>query len=166
MSEVTNELTGLMKYIQPLQLSKSKAEENSYSIYEMVVGGEASALDLSTKLQYISDVCLEARKLIRQHAVQEMDMYDKKEEVSINGAKVEVGETGVKYDYSTCNDKEWADLMNGEEIIANRRKDREKFLRSIKKPMGIANEATEGETMMVNPPVKSSTTNVKITFPK
>lgn len=166
MAEATNLAHGLMQYMQPLELSKSKAEENAYLFSELVKEGHLNALDLSTKLQYIVDVCSEARKMIREDAVQEMGKYDKKETVTVNGTKVEVAETGISYDYSMCGDPQWARLTLDEGLLVKQRKEREKFLRTLTKPMGVCDEYTDGETIVINPPIKTSTTNVKITFPK
>lgn len=80
-----------------------------------------------------------------------------------NGANLCVAEVGVKYDYSACNDPEWDDLSKQRAEIDAKIKARETFLRGIPREATILNEDT-GEITKIVPPIKSSSTTVKVTF--
>lgn len=81
--------------------------------------------------------------------------------VSVLAAKIETMESGVKYDYSDC--PEWVELSRKEAEIVKERKEREKFLRSITKPIDIVDKDS-GEVRVINPPIKTSTTTLKVTL--
>lgn len=81
--------------------------------------------------------------------------------VSVLSAKIETMEAGVKYDYSDC--PEWVELARKEAEIVKERKEREKFLRGITKPIEIVDKDT-GEVRIINPPIKTSTTTLKVTI--
>lgn len=70
------------------------------------------------------------------------------------GCDIVEKETGVKYDYSVCNDAEWNDLTARIEKLDAERKEREKFLKGISKPLDSFNTDT-GETFQIMPPLKT-----------
>lgn len=148
-------------HVVPIELSKASAEGNAEQIAELVKSGEANALDVSTKLAWIISTCEQARKLIQSDAVDEIEKHNGK--TTVNGAEVIKKETGAKYDYSVCADSEWERCSVEEKSAAEKRKEREKFLKTLTKPLTIANEET-GEMETLNPPIKSSQTNIQISF--
>lgn len=156
----------IMAQLEPINLTKSSAQDHAIRLCNFVADGHANALDMVTKLSYISDVIERARELLRPHCVDEAMKYGKGESIVANGAKVELAETGVKYDYSKCGDTAWENF--NQQIVSAKEsmKTREAFLKSLKASMSIADELTGGEMITVHPPQKSSTTNIKITFAK
>lgn len=81
-----------------------------------------------------------------------------------HGAEIEVKETGVKYDYSKTEDVELLEMMSQAEELDAKIKKRQKMLQSVdQKGMLVTNSET-GDTYMVYPPAKTSTTNVQVTF--
>lgn len=93
------------------------------------------------------------KKLIRN----ELEKYGN---VTTNeNAKIELAETGVKYDYSGCNLEEWKTLDNQIKLLASKKKGIEDYLKSLKEQ--TINETT-GE--LINPPVKTSQSSFKITL--
>lgn len=164
MSEVkTNISEAIVEQIRPLQLSKASAEGHAEVLADMVRSGDVQALDMATRLRYIMNVCEQTLKQIQPESVAEVQSYNKFEKAIINGAKVEVSETGVKYDYESCNDPEWELASANETAMAIARKEREKFLKALPGPTTIVIEST-GEMVTVNPPSKTSSKSVKITF--
>lgn len=155
---LANELTQLVK---PLQLTKAASEGMAEIIAGIVKDGNASALDVSTRLQWMASVIEQARKLIQEDAVREIELHSGK--ATINGAEVIKKETGVKYDYSKCGHVEWEMYDAKESNAKESKKEIEKMLKTISKPITIAVEET-GEMVTVNPPIKSSSTNIQITF--
>lgn len=80
------------------------------------------------------------------------------------GCDITIKETGVKYDYENCGDVVWQQLNAEMTALKERIKEREAFLKTIKSPVTIASEQTEGELVTINPPVKSSTTGLSVTI--
>lgn len=69
----------------------------------------------------------------------------------------------TRYDYSTCND---AELAKHEENIAKHSqllKERQTFLKGLKKPVSVLNEET-GEVDKIFPPAKLVTDTIKVKF--
>lgn len=166
MAAPTAGVNSIMNELTPVTLTKSSAQDHAIRIANFVADGDMNALDVATKLSYISDVIERARELLRSDCVREAEKYGKGETPTINGAKIELAETGVKYDYSRCGDTAWENF--NQQIVSAKEsmKSREAFLKSLKSPMSIADELTGGEMITVHPPQKSSTTNIKITFAK
>lgn len=85
-------------------------------------------------------------------------------EFEFMNAKIKIGETGTKYDYSQCNDPELAEWTEQHAKLAEKIKARQELLQKTSaKGMTLVNEGT-GETYTVYPPSKSSSTNVIVTL--
>lgn len=69
--------------------------------------------------------------------------------------------TGVKYDYSHCDDSEWALLSLANEQAKAKLTERENFLKGVTKDMEIVDTDT-GETYTIHPPVKSGKLGLKL----
>ena len=70
-------------------------------------------------------------------------------------------ETGVRYDYSKCNDAEWNQLNDQIEPLLAQRKQREEFLKTIRKE--FVDEET-GE--IIQPPIRSGKLGYKLSLKK
>lgn len=79
------------------------------------------------------------------------------------GVKITEGMTGVKYDFSTCNDQEFEQLNEVFEAAKEALEQRKNFLKSITKPLELVNTDT-GETYTINPPVKSGKMGFTLTI--
>jgi hypothetical protein len=82
-----------------------------------------------------------------------------------DGHAIQVKETGVKYDYMLCNDAAYHDLKKQAEVLTEKIKERETFLKSINDKMTIVDDES-GEVTTVYPPSKSGKTSVTITLKK
>jgi hypothetical protein len=83
-----------------------------------------------------------------------------------DGTKIETIESGVKYDYSVCNDSMWVELRIKKDEIEQQMKNREEFLKKIPQSgMKTIDEST-GEMVELFPPNKTSTTSFKVTIAK
>jgi len=95
----------------------------------------------------------------------EIEKYGKETKTS-SGAKIELAETGTKYDYSQCNDSELIDMYAQLELLKNKVKERENMLKTLPlSGIDIAMQTT-GEIVRVYPPAKTSTSSYKITLLK
>lgn len=79
------------------------------------------------------------------------------------GVKITEGMTGVKYDFSTCNDQEFEQLNEVFEAAKDALEERKNFLKSVTKPLELVNTDT-GETYTIHPPVKSGKMGFTLTI--
>ncbi len=93
--------------------------------------------------------------------IDEISQYEKN--TVIKGTEFSITEAGTKYDYSKCNDAELNDLYLSMELLKDKVKSRETFLKSLSGRLSLLDEET-GEQIEIFPPSKSSTTTVKVTF--
>ena len=94
------------------------------------------------------------------------ELQKSKEFVSTSGAKIELAETGTKYDFSKCNDFELYALTANLDTLKIKIEERQKFLKKLPIPgIDILNQET-GELVKVYPPSKSSTSSYKVTLSK
>jgi hypothetical protein len=77
------------------------------------------------------------------------------------GNFIEKSEVGTSYNYEVCGDHDWEQFSVAEKTAADARKNRETFLRTIKEPLNMY-DPDSGETWTVNPPVKRSSSGLKV----
>ena len=102
---------------------------------------------------------------VKRLVVNECSKYGKGETPSFSGAKVQVKETGVKWDYTDCGDLVYNSLVQQMEELKQRMKQRESYLKTITKRKTEIDEAT-GEIYTILPPVRTATTSYSITYNK
>lgn len=98
---------------------------------------------------------------IKEDVIREAAKYEKSFE--FHGARIEQAELGTKYDFANCNDVVWNDLNKQIVELTEKRKEREAILKTLKEPMTLVDEST-GETWQVHPPIKTSTSGIKVTI--
>lgn len=104
-----------------------------------------------------------AAKRYRELVVEAAEKFGTKEFEFMN-AKVKIGETGTKYDYSQCGDPELAEWAKQHKELSDKIKARQELLQKVsEKGMPMIYENT-GEVFTAYPAAKSSTTNVIITL--
>lgn len=145
-------------------MPNTKGEINNFSemLLNGINSGEIDPLKIHVQLKAIESVIKKVndsedyKKAIRTQSEQ----YGSKSFTAF-GAKVELAETGTKYDFSNCNHTEYNDICNQIKALESNKRDLETTLKTIKvaTPFIIYGEAVE-----VTPPTKSSTSSIKITF--
>jgi PHP family Zn ribbon phosphoesterase len=125
-----------------------------------MVEGVINPLDLALQIKFIEDVIANFKEKLREEVILELSKYGKDDCSKFNG-KFEVREMGVKYDFHDCNDSIYNDLTQKINELIDQRKEREKFLKSLKNSECIVNQST-GEIVTIFPPKKSSTTSYAI----
>jgi hypothetical protein len=93
--------------------------------------------------------------------VKELENYGKEKVVQIAGAKLMQTEVGVKYIYEESGDPKWFDLNKQAAEIAERKKERERFLQGIPYNEGVVDPETG---VFITRPQKTSKTKVKVTL--
>lgn len=158
-----------MELMPTSELIASKENQILYAttIIESVAEGNESALTVQAKIKFIQDTLKDASDGIKPMVVEELEKYDKREEISVlNGYRVELKEMGVKYDFSECNHPRLNEIVKAIDKLNEERKEIEVFLKTIKKSMVIADESTGCEEVTIYPPSKKSTTTPVFTFKK
>jgi len=139
-------------------LNKGNAKTMAMRLAEVVEQGVVAPLDAFTRLKAIETMVTEARKLINDLAKNDLSKYDKSEKIVFNGYELSQRECAPSYDFEACKDNEWH-LIN--DVIENHKlilKERETFLKSLKKPLDMVDE--DGVCCTIYPPVKKSTTSI------
>lgn len=144
--------------------TKSEASSMASALEDEIRNGEISALDARIEIAFIEEFIkkVKASKVIREEAIKESDQYGKLGG-EIMGAKFQTCETGVDYDYSGSS--AWVEANKAViDALAVR-----KHIESIAKATKIKTlwvDPETGEELEIVPPIKKSTTNVKITLSK
>lgn len=125
-----------------------------------LLSGEYNPLDVELKLKAMEETIKQLRsdEEIRAFVLSEAEKYGKSFEW--RGAKMSIREVGVKYDYASSGDSEWALLDAQIKELTEKKKAREKFLQAIP-DMGTVSPET-GET--IYRPAKTSTTSIAVTL--
>jgi hypothetical protein len=122
-----------------------------------ILAGYENPLRIAKLLKAMEETIKSLRedKDVREIILSEAMKYSEKT-IEAFGAEFQTKETGVKYDYSVCDDDEWKDLQEQQTRLAAKIKARETFLKSIK------GDVYDGNGVKLNPPVKTSTTLVTV----
>lgn len=147
------------------EISKAMIIDHAKSLLELIEEGHIDALSVAIQAKYLTDVLEATKERIRELVCDELHKYAKGEECTKHGATFALKEVAVSYDYSGCGDTQWAEIDNQIKVLTDQRKEREKFLRSIKESMTIVDEST-GEIITINAPIKRSTSTYSITWKK
>lgn len=101
-----------------------------------------------------------ANEQVRDITLRELAKYGKRQ--SFGDCTLEEVESGVRYDYTRCNDSTLEELYSMRQALDEDIKEREAFLKKLP-PRGLADPNT-GE--LLYRPAKSSKTTIKTTFKK
>lgn len=131
-------------------------------VKNIILNGEENPLKFQVQLKAMEDIIkfLRTDKDIKEYTLEEAEKYGQKTFDEF-GANITIKEVGIKYDYSSCNDSEWAELNIKINNLTELRKNREELLKNLKPEMKLA-DAKTGELLLM--PLKTSTTGVTITL--
>jgi len=145
------------------QLPENKSEIATYFaiVKRELVNGNVDFMRTFLQIKALSQLFkqLETDSTLKDMLLTEAEKYNQKS-VELNNAKLNIKEVGVKYDFSKCSDITWETLDVITQRNIQKRKERESFLKTITPEMEIYGE----DGIQLNPPVKSSTTQVVITL--
>lgn len=137
-----------------------KALEEAFTL--QIEEGYTNPLEFTVRAKMLIDALQKTLDNTKELAMTEQSKYGKRAEVF--GAEVQQVEAGIKYDFSQCNDPLYNELKSLHEQSKESLKERETFLKSLKEPLTII--STDGEIVEIYPPIKSSTTTLKVTLTK
>jgi hypothetical protein len=151
--------SNLINILQGLN-GKASADAISSAIIQSVEDGAANPLEVKIKAKIMQEALASAVKEIDFYAQAEAEKYGRAGD-TLHGAKFSIAEVGSRYDYQSCKDLYYQELLEKQADLDELFKEREKFLKAITKPTAVIHPDT-GESYEINPPVKYSTTQVKI----
>ena len=124
---------------------------------EPILNGEVDVIEFSVRANFAIEVLKASMDIAKEHALKGNISKD----TTMLGAKVEVAESGVKYDYSSNNiwqqvEEKLKPLLEQKKIIEDK----------IKMATKIGNDILDGDEIIASPVKKTSTTVLKITLGK
>jgi hypothetical protein len=149
-----------LSHITVLPTSKSEVEDFANQIFAEVEAGNLNPLTLAVYLKWMEKIKEALDSKLKDSLLKEAAKNGKSFEMM--GFKIEQVEAGTKYQYEGTGDIEWERLDQAALSANQSKKERETFLRALKKEMPFVNEET-GEWYSVTPPIKTSTTTLKFT---
>lgn len=144
--------------IGTLTPSKSNIDVVSQQLIETVKNGHADPLEFSIRCKFAIEALSAALDAVKEDALNHID-----KETVLLGAKLEVSESGVKYDYS--QNETWQRIdMQLKPLLVLKKEIEDKVKMATKIGNSIIDENT-GE-IIASPVKKESTTILKITLGK
>ncbi|MTI30208.1 hypothetical protein [Xanthovirga aplysinae] len=140
---------GIIKVAQ--SNAREYVEQGQYDLLPTLIGLK--------KIQTYIDSFL-SEEAFQAAALAEAQTHGKKDK-ELKGSKISIGELGTKYDFKA--DSEWNKLDKEIKTITQKRKDHEKFLKSLSSKVEVLDDET-GQVFPHFPPTKSSKTGLKVTL--
>lgn len=137
-----------------------KALEEAFTL--QIEEGYTNPLEFAVRAKMLIEALQQTLSNTKELAMEEHSKHGKRAEVF--GAEVQQIEAGIKYDYTVCNDPILEELQKLHEESSRQLKNRELFLKALREPCTII--TTDGEIVTINPPIKRSTTTLKVTLTK
>lgn len=161
---MTNELT-TTSIMALFETTKEQRQSFVSDIIQKVEDGDIDPLKIQVQLKCAEDIIKQVtgNDRYKNLLVESAQTYGSKSFEAFN-AKMEIKETGVKYDFSNCGDVVLDRLTQQQESTDKAVKDRQTFLKTIPVKGLVVTDDETGETFTVYPPAKSSTTNVAISL--
>lgn len=159
-----NELTN---FYEKIPVTKTGQKHLSCMMKDNLLNGEISPLEAIVKAKSLNDIISSFLKddEVKDCIINECEKYGRGETPSFSGATVRVRETGVKMDYSVCNDPVYNHMAEQMEYLKEQMRQREKELRVITTKRTEVNE-DNGEVYTIYPPARTASTSYIITFSK
>ena len=145
-------------------VSKANREELAIQIVEAIDAGDLNPLDIHYQVKAMEDFIkmLTVNSRYKDAVLTEGMKHGKS--FQFNGSKMEIKETGVKYDYSKCGDPNWQILENQITELKDKQKAVEAHLKVLPAEGLQVVNADSGEVIQMYPPVKTSTTSIAVTL--
>lgn len=155
-------MTTAVQHLRVLPSSKEEVKIFSEKLLAELLNGEINPFELVRLKKSFESVFDIIKKELDALALEEAQKYGQKNFEAF-GLKIQIGENGTRYDYDNCADPKYINLKTQADVISQRLKDRQDFLKTLKAPETLIDEET-GDVVTVNPPIKSSTTGLKISL--
>lgn len=145
--------------------TKAEITEGAKQVISRVIDdGEICPLKVATQLKAMETAIKLIKAGIEEAVLNEAEKEPQKSfDRAGHGYQVRAG--GVKYFYTECNDPVLDRLTDSLNDTAEKKKERESFLKVLSGPLNVVDDET-GEVVEVFPPAKESKTVVAITLAK
>lgn len=169
---MTNEIT-TTSILSLFETTKDQRKSFVDDVISRVENGDIDPIKTLVQVKAMEDICnrltsknektnkdnfVEAKKF-NALLIESAEKYGSKTFQAFNG-KFEIKETGVKYDFSKCEDQVLIALYEKQKQIDSLVKERESFLKTVPQKGMIVTDEESGETFTVYPPSKSSSTTL------
>lgn len=148
--------------LSELPVTKHQVDAFVGKMKHAVAEGWVSSMKLKAYLKGIEAVTKKSASFLDPAARTEAEKYGEKSFLFM-GMKVELAENGTKYDYTGCCDPVLHRLEMEAAFATEMLEARRNFLKGVKGHLVIVDDST-GETATVYPPVKTSTSGLKMTL--
>jgi hypothetical protein len=147
------------------ETDKSQRQDFAMRVVDALENGQVDPLKVHLQVKCMEDIIkqINANSIYKSRVLEAAQAYGEKT-FQFNNAKIEIKETGVKYDFSKCEDPILDDLLAKQEALDKEVKSRQEMLKTVSEKGLIITDPGSGETFTVYPPAKSSTTNVAVTL--
>lgn len=139
--------------------TSTQIDKFSDDVIQSVKEGEASALKTQLQIKAMERAFERIIKEIKDNVLTEADKYPGTE-FEFEGNKIQKCSVKTEYDFTVCNDPDWNQFKAAETQAADRRKERETTLKTLKKALNAISD--DGEAIIINPPLKKETPGIKI----
>lgn len=119
--------------------------------------GQIDALKLLVTAKKGQELFSQLEKTVRPYAEAETRL-GKGEVYKKFGCDITERMTGVSYDFTNCDDSEWNSLTEQINSLTEQRKDREKFLKALTKPL------FDEDGVQINPPIHKGKLGLAVTI--
>jgi len=147
----------IIKKIETTMPVKSNIDSLANELTDGVASGFVNPLEFLVKIEFLTKVLEQAKKQVKDLAVQSLSSNE-----SLFGAKIELAETGVKYDYSQS--ESWQSIKAQIEPLETELKAIEEQIKMATKIGKSFVDESTGE--LISPVQKTSTASIKITLGK
>jgi len=179
-SKLNFELDKVKISSKALAISDSSAKAIAEKVFNDVLDGKISAVTAMEAFTLMSKAGAEFKDLtdetgnisLNSLICEEITLNaeDKKGYITPKGTKFSLAETGTKYDYSSCGDPLYDNLIAKKKVIDEEVKSRETFLKTIKDFMIVSIPDPETgelqENITITAPIKTSNSSYKVALLK
>jgi len=150
----------VLSIIKLLPENNEQVSKFSNDLNDSLDSGDINPLDVLLCIKGFEKVIKNVKENLNSLAVDELDAYYEKD-IKYKSAELRKVETGTKYDFAGCEDLAWNTFKSDEDKLKSNIKDREKFLKTLKKSINLIDEGS-GEVYEIHPPARTSTTTAKV----
>ena len=136
-------------------------------VKDNILAGEIDGLDAMVALKGVKKAVelLEKDADINDSVMRSFDRYNEKT-VNLKHASITIKDTGVKYDYTVCNDKVYNDLMIELDALNKRIKERQEFLKALPEHGLDTYDHDTGELYTLYRPLRLASQTLEYKFKK